>query len=135
MKLFPFAAAAVDAAWPQIGRWFEDIAEASDGLWTADELRRRVRNAKMQLWVPFDGTGPRGVVLSYVETDAFNTVVVMATSGEGTPKWGGPNVEVIEDWARSIGSSRVVLYARRGWVKPMREYGYRPTHTILERRI
>lgn len=135
MKLTPIAGAAIDAAWPQVGRWFEDIAEASVGLWTADALRERVRDGRMQLWVPFGGDGPRGVVLTYVEDDAFGTVTVMACSGEGTPDWGGPNVHVIEEWARRRGSKRMVLYARRGWVRRMKEYGYQPTHTILERRL
>jgi hypothetical protein len=125
---------AADRFWPQVMAWVE-AAAADTGSWTADDWLGRIKARDAQLWIVWLGGEITGVVI----TELYNTA---SGSTCGIPIAGGvrleeslPVLRVIEDWAREHECVRLESTGRNGWVRALRNEGWRPVSMHIEKRI
>jgi hypothetical protein len=86
-----------------------------------------------QLWVAIEDR-VRAVMLTSLLADRTNTVLVTQCAGDGRGDWVGL-WDRIEEWARSIGSTRVEIVCRPGWKRDLAVFGFRQTHIVMEKRL
>jgi hypothetical protein len=109
----------------------EALSRASLKRWTAEILDRALAERDMQLWAT---PGFRTIAITSVEAD---TVTIRACSGDARD-WKpliGPFVAHIEEWARKLGKSHVVVNGRPGWSRFTKQRGYRCGHIEMIRSI
>ena len=95
--------------WPFVKDHLKRGLAHSYGELDLDDLYDGIADKRMQLWVA-------------VVEDTGVIVAAMVTEIVNYPK--------IKDWAKSEGCSRVEGLARDGWVRVLKEYGFRKLYNL-----
>lgn len=107
------------------------IDEMSDRFEINDVLKL-LEDRKAQLFV-FMETKPLAACVTTIEgTQSHKWLRVMWGGGSELNKW-KHLLAGIEQWAKSLGCERSVIYGRKGWVKALSDY--KQTAVILEKVI
>jgi hypothetical protein len=126
---------AIDQVWPLIAARIEEACLTSRGKETAFDVRREVRYGERQIWVVWDGEGKD--VLAVVVTQLINhprkrTCRILICVGEERERW-QHHISIIENWAKENGCRGMELFARPGWSRVLKHYGYDTTHHLVEK--
>jgi hypothetical protein len=73
------------------------------------------------LWVLEDSGTPIGVAVSAVGNGVAE---ILAAGGSGIIENMNTGLPKIEEWARGLGASEVILRGRRGWSRVYKSHGY-----------
>lgn len=107
------------------------IDESSDSV-GLDEILKQLESKKAQLFV-FKGEELLSAWVTTIEfSETCKWLRVMWAGGKDMDRW-LHYLESIEQWAKSIGCSRSIVYGRKGWVKKLKDY--KQTAVILEKVI
>lgn len=79
-----------------------------------------IREKEMQLWCVFDADKPIAIMLTeIIETPKRKYVLLQECVGEGMKDW-AEYIEIIKEWARSIGCRSLKWEGRKGWVRVLK---------------
>ena len=93
-------------------------------LW--DDIATKQR----QLWVVKDGD-VKLALLTRIADDEKQTCVVTHAAGYDRYSW--LNLfEWLQNWASSIGCHKISVVSRPGWERPLKQFGLKKTHVVLE---
>lgn len=127
MNVFSVAPEHVDDYWPAIRHHVERL-ERETGLVMASKVREDLCRGLKAIWI-----ADAGVAITEVfETPKGWCCHIFGAAGTESQKGQiDAIIATIEQWARSIGCTRVTLQGRKGWARRLRDY--RQTGIVLEK--
>lgn len=125
----------VDQVWPLIEDRIEEACLTSRGKEKAFDIARSARHGEKQIWVVWDGDAKDVLAVVVTELAVYPRKMVCRINiciGDGRERW-QHHIEVIENWAREKGCRGMELFARPGWSRVLKQYGYDTTHHMVEK--
>lgn len=132
MKVLPVQTEDVPLVWHLAAPLIQKAIDKTSDFFRVDDVRALVEAQKAQLWLVVDKE-PVAAWVTTVERSPSNTRVrVMWCGGEDSDEW-LPLFEGVENWARSIGASKLTIFGRKGWIKKLPTY--RQAAVVLEKKL
>lgn len=122
----------IDQIWPEAAPFIKKAVERNEKF-EPEDIKQLLLDRKAQLWVVVDNKQFIAAIITSIEHSATKKWVrVMWAGGSEIDKWLYA-MDVIENWARSIGCHRSMVIGRNGWLKKLN--GYSKTAVILEKAL
>lgn len=118
--------------WDLIESLVMKVIEGCNGRHTMQSLIEEVLSKDLALWGVVGNAGIKALVGTQVQvaSSGLRSLTIRFTVGKHVADWIGL-LDDLEDYARSVGCTRVETYARKGWAKYMPDY--KLSHVLLER--
>lgn len=132
-RLYGVLSSGIDLIWSEVLPFIIDSVAFSDGTYTADDIYKFVKEKKMQLWVVYKNPGICccAVITEITIYPRQKRLNILFLGGVGLDKW-LHKIDEIMQWGREMGCFCVQVYGRDGWVKALKDYGFKKTHIILK---
>jgi hypothetical protein len=115
----------VDQCWSKIEGYIEKAAEYTYGRFTASNIYDLVVDGDYQLWVAFNGSDIKGVVVTNVVTYPQRKLLCMQfCGGEDLINWKDPMLALLRRFAKDVGCDGIESTARPGWAKIFQNDGF-----------
>ena len=115
------------AALAMRGEWLPVIQRAvddADGRWSSEQLLADVADGRVLVWIVSRETNIVGVFTTRVMTSQITWVLIEDCAGDDLASWITPALNAVEQWARALGATQIVVEGRRGWERTLRPFGY-----------
>jgi len=123
----PFVLESIDKALKYSGNHY-NLKDVMDSIY----------DNKAQLWILWNEDKKnkyQGCIVSKVitrpNTRSLNLFIV---TGKNRKLW-QDKIEIIETWGKQQGCTHLETYARPGWSRILKQYNYKVTHYLLERKL
>lgn len=125
MNVFCLGAEQIDRLWHLVLPHLERLSDHFE----PEDIRADLKDAQKQLWGLQDGVAVVGVAVTRITGRTCEIVGAAGSADyESMKKLHGD----IEDWAKSIGCSRLRLMGRKGWIRLL---GYTQTGIVAEKEL
>lgn len=116
--------------WDKLEPFFAEFERAAGGEYTRHDLRNAC-GVSRQCWVAVVDRQIKGVGLTE-RTRA--SIWLDYCTGKDSEEWARDMYRAVEAWAKG---ERVPMkaYCRPGWVRLLKEMGFRETHRVMERAV
>ena len=117
----------------------KDIADAlarSNGYARAEHIKKEILDNKMQLWILWDSETKEyyGVcVTEIIQRPLQRCLNIKIMTGRHRDKW-QHLIKHVEEFAWENNCDLLELVARPGWKKVLKQYGYKESHVLLEKK-
>jgi len=123
--------------WPHVEPLISEACQTSSGRYLSLDVLQNVQSEVWQLWLARRDTG--GDILAVIVTSIsvypqIRALRIRIVTGDEREVWQGCIGE-LEQWGRDMGCCLVEGEARPGWARIAKKFGYRHTHSILEKDI
>ena len=129
MKAELIAPASLGTVWADALPWVETAMDRG-GRFEPEDIRSRVENSQMQLWIARDAGGVSAVcvteILEYPRCRVFSIVIL---TGRERENW-IDQMDALKAQGRQWGCNRIEAWARPGWKRVLTDW--RHTHSLLE---
>lgn len=122
------------AVWEEVSELLAPACERSQGQDTIQTLRASLMRGKEGLFIVQDGDDIIGAV-TYQTTDYDTGLRLLDINYAGGVAMGTQMPAVIDMFHRlksALMCDRVRITGRKGWVKYMKQFGFKPTHYSVE---
>jgi len=119
----------IDAHWFHVEHLMESIKKWSDGKYHAEDIKKKLKEADMQLWIAGDYQAIGVTEISLYPQQKVCTVIFMA--GSSMVNW-LPLHEHVVEWARDIGCDVIQENGRKGWAKL---FDWDQIHVVLRKKL
>ena len=117
----------VDQIWDDVKSYLEGAAKYTHGRYTVDDIYDCIKDYGNQLWIAFDDEKIKAAVVTHFMHYPKKKYLVMAfCGGEQLEQWLDPIIKVLQCWAFDNQCDGLEATARLGWVKPLKNNGYKP---------
>jgi hypothetical protein len=135
VALEPIIGPLVPTAWRFAEPWVHRACEEGALVETPASYKERCVEESAQLWLIRDGLQIVGACITEVyETPKGLTCAVPVVASESFEHI-EPLFAFVEEWARSEGCVRMEGYGRFGWVRALKQFGWRPLAAVIEKDI
>lgn len=124
----------VDIMWESVAGYLQDAVDQNQGEFTLEDVRHDLLTGRMVLWIAYDKDA-RLQACAVCEMRRFTQrtiCYIILLGGDGFDNWHWA-INAIEEWARENGADAVAALARKGFIKTMRQYGYREPYTVIQK--
>ena len=117
----------------------KDVADAlarSNGYARAEHIKKEILDNKMQLWILWDSETKEyyGVcVTEIIQRPLQRCLNIKIMTGRHREKW-QHLIKHVEEFAWKNNCDLLELVARPGWKKVLKQYGYKESHVLLEKK-
>ena len=117
----------------------KDIADAlarSNAYARAEHIKKDILDNKMQLWILWDSETKEyyGVcVTEIIQRPLQRCLNIKIMKGRHRDKW-EHLIKYVEEFAWHNNCDLLELVARPGWKKILKQYGYKESHVLLEKK-
>ena len=117
----------------------KDVADAlarSNGYARAEHIKKDILDNKMQLWILWDSETKEyyGVcVTEIIQRPLQRCLNIKIMTGRHRDKW-QHLIKHVEEFAWKNNCNLLELVARPGWKKVLKQYGYKESHVLLEKK-
>ena len=117
----------------------KDVADAlarSNGYARAEHIKKEILYNKMQLWILWDSETKEyyGVcVTEIIQRPLQRCLNIKIMTGRHRDKW-QHLIKHVEEFAWENNCDLLELVARPGWKKVLKQYGYKESHVLLEKK-
>ena len=117
----------------------KDVADAlarSNGYARAEHIKKEILDNKMQLWILWDSETKEyyGVcVTEIIQRPLQRCLNIKIMTGRHRDKW-QHLIKHVEEFAWQNNCDLLELVARPGWKKVLKQYGYKESHVLLEKK-
>ena len=117
----------------------KDVADAlarSNGYARAEHIKKEILDNKMQLWILWDSETKEyyGVcVTEIIQRPLQRCLNIKIMKGRHRDKW-QHLIKHVEEFAWHNNCDLLELVARPGWKKILKQYGYKESHVLLEKK-
>lgn len=129
--IYPVQVSELNHLWPAAKPFIQKAIDRTSDTFNINDILGLLKEKKAQLFVVADER-VEAAFITTVETSPSDKWVRVMWCGGNTLDW-LPDFGAVEQWAKDIGASRVVLYGRPGWKKKLPDY--EQTAVILERKL
>lgn len=141
MELVRIPTKELDKVWGLIEKDIQKALLYSGQLTDSDFVLETAKQNKFQIWVLWDKTQKKavekyfGVVVTEIITKKLGKVChIYIMTGRQRHKW-QYLISEIEKFAKNENCLNMELITRPGWKKVLNQFGYKPTHIVLEKEI
>lgn len=122
-----------------IGSWVDIAMDTGQGERTTTQILDAANQGKIQVWLTVDDTGQIVCVTTTEIIDYPNRRVCHIITCTGNPsfKWEDykEQHEAVEQFAKEMDCSAVMIWGRPGWVRQLPKIGYEQTYVIMEKQL
>ena len=117
----------------------KDVADAlarSNGYARAEHIKKEILDNKMQLWILWDSETKEyyGVCITeIIQRPLQRCLNIKIMTGRHREKW-QHLIKHVEEFAWQNNCDLLELVARPGWKKVLKQYGYKESHVLLEKK-
>ena len=117
----------------------KDVADAlarSNGYARAEHIKKEILDNKMQLWILWDSETKEyyGVCITeIIQRPLQRCLNIKIMTGRHRDKW-QHLIKHVEEFAWKNNCDLLELVARPGWKKVLKQYGYKESHVLLEKK-
>ena len=117
----------------------KDVADAlarSNGYARAEHIKKDILDNKMQLWILWESETKEyyGVcVTEIIQRPLQRCLNIKIMTGRHCDKW-QHLIKHVEEFAWKNNCDLLELVARPGWKKVLKQYGYKESHVLLEKK-
>lgn len=118
--LSSFESHKIEENWHEIEPFVKRVLNKIDLCYTVENIKDSLCKAEMQLWTSYIETQLKSVCVTRIVIHPkfkFLEIVMMAGVMISVPE-----LQIIEDWARSDGCKLVRLEGRKGWARALKDY-------------
>ena len=136
MQLVQIPPDAAPKVWPIAAQMLAPAIERSNGYTSASKELSQVVNLQKQLWMVLVDDGGKnkavaaGITSLQPNEDGTTTANIEYFGGENMNQWFVLK-DVFEQWAKDNGCSDIRFWARKAWVKKLKDYDL--THYIMRK--
>jgi len=141
MELVRIPTQELDKVWSLIEKDIRKALLFSGQLTDSDFVLEKAKQNKFQIWILWDKKQKKaidkyfGVVVTEIISRKLGKVChIFIMTGRHRFKW-QHLISNIEEFARKENCLNMELMARQGWKKVLNQFGYKPTHIVLEKEI
>jgi hypothetical protein len=120
----------ISKEWPEALPWIEAACDYNNNRYKAQDHLEQILKNNSQLWLVKDPHIIGVIITSLVPFPQKLCCTITICTGERGGEW-IRNVSFIESWAKAQGCQQMLLPARLGMSKILKDY--RKTHIILEK--
>lgn len=132
VRILPIAPDDLEIVWPKVKKYLQSAIDKTSDRYSVEDIRFLILDNKAQLWTVLDESIIAAFVTTIEHSGSSFWVRIMWAGGERVDDW-LPVFEQVEQWARSIGASKMVIYGRSGWKKKLPTY--RQAAVVLEKEL
>ena len=117
----------------------KDVADAlarANGYARAEHIKKWILDNKMKLWILWESKGKKyyGVVITeIIQRPLQRCLNIKIMTGRHRDKW-QHLIKHVEEFAWKNNCDLLELVARPGWKKVLKQYGYKESHVLLEKK-
>ena len=125
----------IAAWWPKIKDFATDAMKTTWGKFDGEDIFSWACLGKVQFWVGIEKEDVKMFGITQInDFPSARICEVMCVTGSDKHTW-EDKMWYVEKWAEVNKCNVMELYARNGWSRVMKKYGYEATHTILNKKI
>lgn len=123
----------VETAWPTIAPMFQKAIDEGSDEYDIDDLYCMIEeNEVLPLAVLFEGRIVAAIGLKLDVYPIKRVLTILIAGGAQMDEWLTEVMAVIKRLAQEQQADSIRVAGRRGWVKALRDYGYKEIHTTVE---
>jgi hypothetical protein len=131
-RLYGVLSHAIDTVWKEIKPLLIKTLEYADGKYNLDDIYQFIKSQDMQLWVVYDNKGLLSFCITQIIIYPRKKVLSMPfVGGVDMLRW-LHLTDIIKDYALENGCDFAEGYARDGWIKVLKPFGFKKTYTIIK---
>ena len=126
----------VKSIWDMVSNNIADALARSNGYARAEHIKKEILDNKMQLWILWDSETKEyyGVcVTEIIQRPLQRCLNIKIMKGRHRDKW-QHLIKHVEEFAWHNNCDLLELVARPGWKKILKQYGYKESHVLLEKK-
>lgn len=112
------------------------LLKAENGYASQDVIKE-LTDGNMNLWLVWDIENKKKlgfVITEILQRPQFKIFSIFMVLGQDRLKWQIKAQNTFEEYAKKNGCYKSIHLARKGWSKVFKQYGYRETHIVLEKK-
>lgn len=113
----------IERLWPAVCPLVQRVLDRYDFGFDADYIKAKLLNRDMQLWVC---AGDAIAITEIIVLPQFKVLGVPVIAGEGLKDWLPDLVETLKAFGKDHGCKYMDGYGRKGWLKALDKYGFKP---------
>jgi hypothetical protein len=118
----------LDTEWMRCKGWLAKALEHGAGTHTIDDVEKMIAKRELQFWPGQKGACVTEII--YYPRKRFVNVFLCGGDWKECLKIGE---DYIEPWARENGCSAVIQQGRKGWLRRLPKFGWKPLHYVMIR--
>ena len=125
----------INTVYPMVKEELEDILRKAENGYYAEDILKYLNENEMQLWVIWDNENQEKkgfVITEIIERPRLKFCSVFIMTGTNRRRWQYEVMKNLIDFAKQNGCKKGISYARKGWTKIFKQYGFKDTHVALE---
>ena len=125
----------INTVYPMVKEELEDILRKAENGYYAEDILKYLNENEMQLWVIWDNENQEKkgfVITEIIERPRLKFCSVFIMTGTNRRRWQYEGMKNLIDFAKQNGCKKGISYARKGWTKIFKQYGFKDTHVALE---
>jgi len=111
------------------------ILDKAQNGYNQTDIRSELVLNDMQLWIIWDSENKQlkgFVITEIIQRPQLKFLSVFVMTGTDRKRWQYEVMNNLMDFAKQRDCKKGICYARKGWAKIFKEYGFKDTHVALE---
>lgn len=119
--------------WDAVRPFINKVTVLTGGRYEPDDVFDLVTNKGYLLWIAFDETDIKGVVVTFImDYPRSKYLYLLMCAGEEGHSWKTPMLELLQRFARDSECDGLEATGRLGWAKIFKNQGYKPLWQVFE---
>jgi hypothetical protein len=129
-KLYGVPSTDIDVVWGEVVPYLEKTLARADGKFSIDDIYSAIEKRDMQLWVIFDKYLISFIITQIIFYPQYKILTIPYVGGVKMPKW-VHFYEQIAAFGKANGCKFAEGYARDGWLKVLKRYGFKKSYSVI----
>tara|TARA_R110000765_G_scaffold296180_1_gene391368 strand:+ start:163 stop:582 length:420 start_codon:yes stop_codon:yes gene_type:complete len=128
----------VEEAWKLVDKHIQQALERSGDHFSSSDIKTNCLEESMQLWLGWDKDLDEShyctAITQILKRPNSKICNIFIATGREMKKWVHV-MDEIANWAESEECTHVESWARPGWERVLKQYQFKKTHVLLERKL
>lgn len=127
----------IGMVWGSVNVLLQHAVDKNQGEFNLDDIYVSLLQGHMRLWLAYKertGEVKSAAVCELRRFPLRNICYIILLAGDGFGEWSWA-INSIEEWALDNGADAIAAYARRGFLKPMKDYGYTEVYSVIQKEL
>ena len=122
----------IEGLWPVIKPFIDRVLEYTFGEYIAEDVKDKAINGNVVFFiVQIDGEIKSVLSTELIETPYKKYLNIITTSGDDFNEWGEDTLNTLINVAKEQGAEDITIVGRKGWLRKMKQYGFKHKYTAL----
>ena len=123
---------------PKIDKYLDKVIPYTGGRYAREDILEGIENRILDLWVPINvekNTVDGVVVTQFTVYPRKKVFTILLCCGDHLNKWYAPLFEMLYEVATYNNCNLAEVLGRKGWIRKLKDNGFKQTMWIVEREI